>query len=72
MYSMELRLAAAIVLLAVLVCNVQSEVSRNELSQLMQTLWNSDTNRLNVGRDIYLNLQGKASFYNNIDRASGR
>ena len=72
MYSMELRLAAAILLLAVLVCNVQSEVSRNELSQLMQTLWNSDTNRLNVGRDIYLNLQGKASFYNNIDRASGR
>lgn len=61
-----------LLLLSLLLEKVKLEVSKTELSRVMQTLWDTDSNRLMIGRDIRLNLQGRASLYSDVDRASGR
>lgn len=47
-------------------------VTNVELSKIMQTLWNSDTNRLVIDRDIRINLQSKTSLYSSTDLAPSR
>ena len=51
-------------------CN--AAVTQTELTQIMQTIWNVDSNRLDVGTDITINLQTQTSLYDSRDRASGR
>ena len=41
----------------------------DEMTRIMQSLWNSDVNRLTVGTDLVINLQ---SYTRGSDQASNR
>jgi len=59
-------------LLALITYSCNGVVTDTELSQIMQTIWNVDVNRLDIGTDISINLQTHTDLYDTRDRASGR
>ncbi|XP_067933031.1 uridylate-specific endoribonuclease D-like [Watersipora subatra] len=51
---------------------VRLTTSQYDLARHMQAIWDLDTNRYQIGLQLQLNLQGKASLYNDVDKASGK
>lgn len=64
--------AAVSLLLLLATASCRAEVTDSELSRFMQSIWNSDVNRLSLVDAVRLNLQSRTYTSSSTDRAPAR